>query len=71
MTQQEKTRKTEYVGHPFGPVFDENSRVLILGSIPSQMCIRDSEYSASEAEDTDSLQYEQSHTVVERPVMAD
>lgn len=29
------------------------------------------EYSASEAEDTASLQYEQSHAVVERPVMAD
>lgn len=35
MAQQDHTRKTEYVGHPFGPVFDENSRVLILGSIPS------------------------------------
>ena len=27
--------KTERISHPFGPLYDENSRVLILGSFPS------------------------------------
>ena len=31
----EASKKLEYVSHPFEPVFDKESRVLILGSIPS------------------------------------
>ena len=31
----EVLKKLEYVSHPFEPVFDKESRVLILGSIPS------------------------------------
>ena len=31
----EVSKKLEYVSHPFEPVFDKESRVLILGSIPS------------------------------------
>ena len=30
-----KEKERQLIKHPFGPVFDENSRVLILGSFPS------------------------------------
>lgn len=31
----DKKQQTEHQVHPFGPVWDENSRALILGSFPS------------------------------------
>lgn len=35
MEERENLKKLEYVSHPFEPIFDGESRVLILGSIPS------------------------------------
>lgn len=35
MAKSEKTSASTHVLHPFGPLYDENSRVLILGSFPS------------------------------------
>ncbi len=35
MAKSENTSASTHVLHPFGPLYDENSRVLILGSFPS------------------------------------
>ena len=35
MAKSESTKGANYIVHPFGPLYDENSRVLILGSFPS------------------------------------
>ena len=35
MAKSESTKGSNLVLHPFGPLYDENSRVLILGSFPS------------------------------------
>ena len=35
MAKSENTKGDNYIVHPFGPLYDENSRVLILGSFPS------------------------------------
>lgn len=35
MAKSENTSASTLVLHPFGPLYDENSRVLILGSFPS------------------------------------
>ncbi len=39
--------KVEHVRHPFPPVFDENSKVLILGSFPSVISRQKSFYYAN------------------------
>lgn len=35
MTPKNQQSKVQSLTHPFGPLYDENSRVLILGSFPS------------------------------------
>ena len=35
MAKSESTKGSNLVWHPFGPLYDEQSRVLILGSFPS------------------------------------
>lgn len=35
MAKSESTKGANFIVHPFGPLYDENSRVLILGSFPS------------------------------------
>lgn len=35
MAKSDNTKEPNLVLHPFGPLYDENSRVLILGSFPS------------------------------------
>lgn len=35
MEKYENTKRANFIVHPFGPLYDENSRVLILGSFPS------------------------------------
>lgn len=35
MAKSESTKGANFIVHPFGPLYDEQSRVLILGSFPS------------------------------------
>lgn len=35
MAKSDNTKRANYIVHPFGPLYDEQSRVLILGSFPS------------------------------------
>lgn len=39
--------KEEHIVHPFAPVYDENSRILILGSFPSVVSRRQNFYYAN------------------------